>query len=177
MQLHEAKKIISDGDVVFVFPNRTSSFIDKAISWWEGPHTPFHCGLLVWQIQHGIPQLMVCQMTPDHKNLVSINDYVGNRMHIVKRPDGLKIDGMSLISRVSTINYSIEGALASGLDQYLPFVPVFKSRKKKFCSQYVADVYNHQGFEPFIPDWLDPFNLEQFLLKAGLGKLEIDAQV
>ena len=177
MKLSEALKIVSDGDIVFVFPNRTSSFIDKAISWWEGPNTPFHCGLLAWQIKYGLPQLMVCQMTPDHKNLVSIDDYAANRLHIIKRPNGLNIDGNGLISRVSSISYSMPGALASGIVQYLPMFTVFKSRKTKFCSQYVADVYNHQGFTPTIPDWLDPFKLEQFLLKAGLQKLEIDAKL
>ena len=177
MKLQDALSSISDGDAIFVYPNASSKLIDKLISWWEGPNTPFHTALVVWQVQDGKPALMVCQADPNGNNFVPISNFSVNKLHIVKKPANVHVNVPDVIANVGKISYSFFGAVVSGLQQYIPFLSLSRSRRKKFCSQYVADVYNQGGMTPKIPDVKDPFELEVFLLSKGCQKIEVEACV
>jgi hypothetical protein len=169
MNLNQAKSVINDGDIISVLKVPSSKIVDKLISFWE--QSPiFHTFLAVWIDG----ELHALQMDPNSQNIVTIENYAINPLHVLQKPKEIKIDKSDLIRNVSHISYSLYGAVTAGIEQYFDYVPFIKQKQSNFCSQYVAEVWNKGGFKPQIKEDLDPYELELFLLTHNIQKIEIN---
>ena len=144
--------------LIFIFPNRTSSILDKLISLWEGGHRPFHVGILCLNPRN---EQIVLQADPDGNFVVPLSYYDANPTKIIAFPAYLDFDYNETYAYFSKIKYSYEGAAEAGLAQYLHWLPFLKT-KKKYCSQACAEVLRQAGF-PLPTTELDPYRLLQIM--------------
>lgn len=168
IKFSEVEKYVSDGDIISVLKVPSSKLIDKMIAYWEKSPI-YHSGIAIWIDG----KLNVLQMDPDGDNIIPISHFQNNIIHVIKKPDTVKLNMKDLTSKVHNISYSYYSAVVSGIAQYIPCIPALKSRKK-CCSQYCADVWDCGGLEPKINDILDPYELEHTLIQRGCHVIEVN---
>ena len=168
MNYEQAINCLQDGDIICVLNNRKASLMGKFISYWE--KSPIFHTLIVAKVNGA---WMALQMDPTGNNLVPFSTFAHYPLHILKKPDYVRLNVPQLVDQVDDIAYSYFSAIESGLKQYLKFLPFIKFSKQKFCSQYCALVWDQGGFMPRIPEDLDPSELEQYLLKYNVHKVEV----
>lgn len=175
MNYQEALTKIHDGDIISIYPNKKSSLLSKIISKWsadDGVPAPYHTGIAVWIDA----ELHVLQMDPAGHNIVELSYYSNKTFHVLKKPPYVDIDKRQLIAAVYGISYTYFGAIVSGLSQYIPCIPYFKERKKAFCSQYCAEIWNHGGYQHTIPEKFDPEMLEEYLIARNIEVLTVETK-
>lgn len=169
MKYTEAVKIINDGDMLSIYTNRTSSLIAKAICFWQGENKPYHTCIAMWIND----ELNVLQIDSDDHNIIPFSRFDRNNVIILRAPKYLKFNKNQMIRKIGEIQYSVFEAAQSGLRQYFKWVP-FLNTKNQYCSQYCAQVWNKAGFGTRIPENLDPYELEKFMIDNDVEVLRIE---
>jgi hypothetical protein len=157
---------INDGDIVSVLKVPSSSWIDKAISFFEGSPI-FHSFIAVWIDG----ELHALQMDPQKHNLVPIQDYKNNPLHVIRRPSFVTFNKEAIIKEGLKENYSFLGALAAGLQEYDQKIKY--NSNTKFCSQFCIWVWANGGYHHFSSTILNPAMLEKEAIKNNLTVLEV----
>lgn len=148
-----------NGSLIFVFPTKSSSILDKLISLWEGGEDrPFHVGVISTNSRG---EHVVLQADPDGNFCVPLSYYDQNPTRIIPIPGWLSFDHAETYNFFSNLDYSYEGAAEAGLAQYFRWIPFIKT-KRWYCSEAAAYVWQEGGY-PFPTIQLDPFRLLQIV--------------
>ena len=157
---------IQPGDIISVLKTPASSWLDKFISFFE--RSPIFHSFIAVIVDD---KLLALQMDPARHNLVPIQEYSANPLHVIKKPSWVSFNQEEIINKGVKEKYSFLGAALAGLQEYDSFIKY--NSKNKFCSQFCIWVWKQGGYNHFSSTILNPAMLEKEALLLNLTVLEV----